>query len=766
MESKPNRDEAHSLLAHLPAPGRRGRPGLRGVWLLVLAGWLVLGALGAWVVGREHDEALDTREALLTESVGEAVDARQAELARIARIVARDSQAREILSRARAMVALEGGGRGGEESARLRDRLAEVVQPIRRELLEEQDRVMQFHLGPDATSFLRLHEPERFGDDLADVRPLLSQVYRTGEGGTGFEVGRVFSGFRAAEPIRAPGDSGAVIGTVEVGTGIVPIDAHVRESRGARAALLLPAGLAESHIWDDMREQRAIVPVGSGDYYRDGPAADDPGLSARLARLEAGAVAPAETFAADGRHWLAVTLEIPIYGEPAAPALLLAVEPIDDLQAAVHDRLLQVMIAVALAILLTSLGLWLLSRSQRTRWMVVIDRAEQERDALFQLSPQPVELTDARGRSLLVNDAFRRVFGERSDTSEAGGAPAWEARGIEGLQRESLERAIARGERWNGALRLNALLGGAAWYRVQMVPIADAAGQTAWLWWFYQDVDRERRAAALAQAERDRLDALLSGSPAVIYTYSTAAPERIEYVSANIREILGHAPDALLDGPGWWEETLHPDDRDRVLGEADFTQWVADRKHTRYRLMRPGGGAVWVTDTARLLRDEQGRPERVVGALIDSTEAVALESRLAESEHIYRSIVDGVEEAIFLIRVAADGGFRYATANPAHARMTGLSADLLIGHTPPQVFGSRAASTLESHYRDCIDQGRTIRYAETLDLPVGRRHVRTTLTPIRDHQGQVVLLVGMAEIEVETETGRAPMNDDRESADG
>jgi len=731
------------------------------VWLLVLAGWLVLGALAAWVAEREHDEAVAMREAMLRETAEEAIEARQGELARIARIVSRDRQVREILSRARAMVALEGGGGGGAESAALREELARAVRPIRQELIEGQDRVMQFHIGPECTSFLRLHEPERFGDDLAEVRPLVERVYRRGTGGTGFEIGRVFSGFRAAEPVRAPGESDKVIGTVEVGTGIAPIDAHLRESRGARAALLLPASLAESHIWDEMRERRQIVPVGSGDYYRDGPAVDHPGLSARLERIGR-RVPPAGTFVAEGRRWVAVALDIPVYGEMAVEARLVAVESIDDLATALGERLGQIVVAVALAILLTSLGLWLLSRSQRTRWMVVIDRAEQERDALFQLSPQPVELTDARGRSLLVNDAFRRVFGERSDDVEA---PAWEARGIEGLQRESLERAIARGDRWSGALRLKPLLGGSAWYRVQMVPIADAAGQTGWLWWFYQDVDRERRAAAVAQAERDRLDALLSGSPAVIYTYSAGDPDRIEYVSANIREILGHAPDALVDGPGWWADTLHPDDRERVLIEADFTRWVGDRKHTRYRLMRPDGGVVWVTDTARVLRDAEGRPERVVGALIDSTEAVMLESRLVESEHIYRSIVEGVEEAIFLVRVEADGGFRYATANPAHVRAAGLSADLLTGHTPPQVFGSRMAARLEFHYRDCVEQGRTIHYAETLDLPLGRRLARTQLTPIRDRQGRVVLLVGMTLFEAEADE-RPDSPDDRRGRAG
>ncbi len=741
-----HKEEKRPLHARPLGSGRVRRPGLRGVWLLVLIGWLVLGALAAFVVRDDYEEAMASREERLQGAIDSALEGRQAELARIARILARDERVRSILSRARATVELEGGGKGGEESANLRGELADAVTPISIELIEGQDRVLQFHLGPESVSFLRMHEPGYFGDSLAEVRPLLGQVYRRGEGALGFEVGRVFSGFRAVEPIRAPGVGGAVIGTVEVGTGVLPVDVYLQDSLGARAALLLPAGLAETHIWEEMREQRRILPVGGGEYYLDGPRIDHSGLREYLSRVDR----PGDArFTADGERWLAVTRPVPVVDEEHA-ALLVAIESVEDLWAARNARLVQIGLAVVLAILFTTLALWLLSRWQGTRWMVMVDRAEEERDALFQLSPQPVELTDSGGRSLLVNDAYRRVFGESRPDAPDGETDRWQARGIEGLQLESFERAIAEGERWNGALRLSSLLGDSVWYRVQVVPIADAAGRTAWLWWFYQDVDRERRAAAVAQAERDRLDALLSASPAVIYTYLADHPERIEYVSANIREILGYTPDDLIDGPGWWSDTLHPEDRDRALDEADFNRWTGDRKHTRYRLLRPDGSALWVTDTARLLRDGDGRPERVVGALIDSNEAVTLEARLAESERIYRSIVEGVEEAIFLVRVEPDGGFRYLASNTAHARATGLTGDLFVGHTPPQVFGSRVAGRLEAHYRECRDQGRTIRYLETLPLPVGQQSWRTTLTPIRDRQGTVVLLVGMAVVEEES----------------
>ncbi|MFN2381684.1 MAG: PAS domain-containing protein [Guyparkeria sp.] len=745
MERDAHKDDS---VPRLPVDNRR--PGLRVVWLLVLVGWVLLGVLGALVVEREFESDVDARADRLLNTTDYALSSRQAELARIARILALDERVRQTLSQARAMVELEGGGGGSEGAAELRRELARAVTPIASELIHGQDRVLQFHLGPEAVSFLRVHAPEYFGDELAVLRPLLAQVYRTGQGRSGFEVGRVFSGFRAVEPVWAPNSDGSnrVTGTVEVGTGVTPVDSYLEASLGARATLLLPAEIAEENIWADMRERRHIAPVGDGDYYVDGPKIDNVGLVTALRQFEGDP--PAQwRFPADGREWLAVSHPVPILTqESEKTALLVAVEPVTDLYLAMQARLAALVVAVLVAFALTSLGLWLLSRWQRTRWMVLVDRTEAERDALFELSPQPLELTDMQGRSLLVNDAFRRTFG----VAESGDGSGWLSRGLEGLQLEAFDRAIARGERWNGALRLPAVQGGSGWFRVQAVPIAGEPGRPARLWWFFHDVDRERRAAAVAQAERDRLDAFLAASPAVIYTFRAERPDRLEYVSDNIREILGYTPDALIDGPDWWEQTLHPDDRAHAIDEADFTRWQEDRKRSRYRLLRPDGSALWVTDHARLLRDAAGRPERVVGALIDSRETVMLEARLAESERLYRLIVEGVEEAIFLVSVESDGSFVFVANNPAHEQATGLSRVRLSGARPEELLPPEVAAHVNRQYRACLQAGRAIRYHETLDLPAGRAHWHTTLTPIRDEGGRFALIAGVS-VRLEDEAG-------------
>ena len=72
---------------------------------------------------------------------------------------------------------------------------------------------MQFHLPP-ATSFLRVHRPERFGDDLTEIRPGVVAVNSTKAPVSGLEIGREGLGLRGIVPVLSDGQH---VGSVEVG---------------------------------------------------------------------------------------------------------------------------------------------------------------------------------------------------------------------------------------------------------------------------------------------------------------------------------------------------------------------------------------------------------------------------------------------------------------------------------------------------------------------------------------------------------------------
>lgn len=77
------------------------------------------------------------------------------------------------------------------------------------------DRVVRFHFHlPDGTSFLRMHNPESFGDNLLELRPMVRDVLKLKQKVRGIELGRDGLGLRVLMPLWK---SNTFIGAVEFG---------------------------------------------------------------------------------------------------------------------------------------------------------------------------------------------------------------------------------------------------------------------------------------------------------------------------------------------------------------------------------------------------------------------------------------------------------------------------------------------------------------------------------------------------------------------
>ena len=71
---------------------------------------------------------------------------------------------------------------------------------------------LHFHL-PNNRSFLRMHEPNKYGDDLTGIRATVEYVNKFKKPIDGFEEGRVKNGFRFVYPLF--GDANNYLGSVE-----------------------------------------------------------------------------------------------------------------------------------------------------------------------------------------------------------------------------------------------------------------------------------------------------------------------------------------------------------------------------------------------------------------------------------------------------------------------------------------------------------------------------------------------------------------------
>lgn len=100
-------------------------------------------------------------------------------------------------------------------AGRDREKLLQLTLPIYERVKSEGIEQIQFHLPP-ATSFLRLHMPEKFGDDLSTIRATVIECNKSQKLVEGLEEGRGGYGFRVVAPVVYQGRH---VGSAEYGAG-------------------------------------------------------------------------------------------------------------------------------------------------------------------------------------------------------------------------------------------------------------------------------------------------------------------------------------------------------------------------------------------------------------------------------------------------------------------------------------------------------------------------------------------------------------------
>ncbi len=115
-------------------------------------------------------------------------------------------------------------------------------------ILEELDfRQLHFHLA-DNRSFVRFHRPDRFGDDLTEVRATVRAVNATQTPAYGFEEGKIYNGFRYVYPMFHEGEH---VGSVEASISYRAIISRMRSSHPLAYDFILSTEVIERSLFED-----------------------------------------------------------------------------------------------------------------------------------------------------------------------------------------------------------------------------------------------------------------------------------------------------------------------------------------------------------------------------------------------------------------------------------------------------------------------------------------------------------------------------------
>ncbi len=149
-------------------------------------------------------------------------------------------------------------------------------------------------------------------------------------------------------------------------------------------------------------------------------------------------------------------------------------------------------------------------------------------------------------------------------------------------------------------------------------------------------------------------------------------------------DVIGR-PCQEATGAGSAENREYPCQLKKVLSEGSPQRFLRQRK-------RPGGSTAWVDVLLSPCKDESGRVVSIIETSRDVTALFEAETRLSESEQMFRRIVENTDDIIMLTQ--PDGTIDYIT--PSSYAVMGYRPDELIGKRPWPVHPDDSLKVKES----------------------------------------------------------------------
>ena len=235
-----------------------------------------------------------------------------------------------------------------------------------------------------------------------------------------------------------------------------------------------------------------------------------------------------------------------------------------------------------------------------------------------------------------------------------------------------------------------------------------------------------------------------AGSLDGLWYWDLEKPEN-QWMSPKYWETLGYNPKDKKHLTTEWQDIIF--EKDLKLTLEKFKRHCEDPKQPYDQIVRykhKNGSTVWMRCRGMAIRNEDGKPIRMVGANTDITNLKEAEQELSRITAEYERVFNGTQDALFLIKVLDNNEFRYVRNNLSHQEKTKMSHQQFFNKTPIELLGEEIGASVTENYLQCLRERKSITIEENITFPGVHRIWSTTLTPIFD-KDKPTYIVGSGE---------------------
>ncbi|MBW4561780.1 MAG: PAS domain S-box protein [Mojavia pulchra JT2-VF2] len=228
---------------------------------------------------------------------------------------------------------------------------------------------------------------------------------------------------------------------------------------------------------------------------------------------------------------------------------------------------------------------------------------------------------------IYVNSAFERMTGYCAAEVIGQSFCLFQSAEISEPGLQELNAAMQAGKDCTVILRKLHKDGSLLWNELNISPVYDVTGVLTHYIGIQTDITQRKQAETALLVSQQRLQYLLSSTPAVIYTCKISGDYGATFISENVSAMMGYEAREFIEDSGFWANHIHPEDISAVFAELSKAQ--AQGYYTlEYRFLHQDGNYRWIYDKAKAVQDEASNLVEFVGYWADITDHKQLEQEL------------------------------------------------------------------------------------------------------------------------------------------
>ena len=207
--------------------------------------------------------------------------------------------------------------------------------------------------------------------------------------------------------------------------------------------------------------------------------------------------------------------------------------------------------------------------------------------------------------------------------------------------------------------------------------------------------ERKETETALRESEHQFAD-LVNNIDGIVWERDVAAV-MTTFVSFQAERILGYPVANWTTNSEFWQNHLHPEDREGVLTFCRERMQQGAAYDLEYRMIAADGRMVWVHDFVSVVMSS-GKPVTLRGVMVDVTDRKTAEAELRKREDRFRLLIENASDIVTVINKESIIRFQ----SPSVTRILGFQPDEMVGRNAFDFVhpddGARFASGIKSAF--------------------------------------------------------------------